>query len=56
MDASALQALFRSVADYAAQRRSGDADRIHRPLVSYADAFEGFLGGRIQNVVAPDGT
>jgi glutamate/tyrosine decarboxylase-like PLP-dependent enzyme len=41
MDASALQALFRSVADYAAQRRSGDADRIHRPVASYADLIDG---------------
>ena len=42
MDTSALQALFRSVADYAAERRSGDADRIHRPLASYAELLERF--------------
>jgi glutamate/tyrosine decarboxylase-like PLP-dependent enzyme len=40
MDASALQAMFRSVADYAAGRRSGDADRIHRPLASYGELLE----------------
>ena len=42
MDASTLQALFRSVADYAAERRSGDADRIHRPVASYKDLIEHF--------------
>jgi glutamate/tyrosine decarboxylase-like PLP-dependent enzyme len=42
MDANTLQALFRSVADHAAERRSGDADRIHRPVASYKDLIEHF--------------
>src|SRR5689334_9529411 len=37
-----LKSMFEGVAAYAAKRRAGDAERLHRPEASYAEQIERF--------------
>jgi glutamate/tyrosine decarboxylase-like PLP-dependent enzyme len=41
-DPSELESQFLAIARYAAQRRAGDAGRLHRPEIGYAEALQRF--------------